>query len=71
MVYTLEYFTTLDIVLYTLMLEQSLWEYFIAAGNTDQDGSALRVIKFYFSWQPIVRRVAGFDASIYYHEDDK
>lgn len=43
MVYTLEYFTTLDIVLYTLMLEQSLWEYFIAAGNTDQDGSALRV----------------------------
>lgn len=43
MVYTLEYFTTLDIVLYTLMLEQSLWEYFIAAGNTDQDGSALQV----------------------------
>lgn len=44
MMYTLEYFTTLDtLVLYTLMLEQSLWEYFIAAGNTDQDGSALRV----------------------------
>lgn len=44
MVYALEYFTTLDIVvLYTLILEQSLWEYFMAAGNTDQDGCALRV----------------------------